>query len=56
MNGKVALITGASSGIGWATGDAFAARGARVVLAARRGGRTDALAGKIEAQGGRAST
>src|SRR5579863_2747367 len=38
MNGKVALITGASSGIGRATGEAFAARGAKVVLAARREG------------------
>jgi NADP-dependent 3-hydroxy acid dehydrogenase YdfG len=36
MNDKVALITGASSGIGRATGAAFAARGAKVVLAARR--------------------
>jgi NAD(P)-dependent dehydrogenase (short-subunit alcohol dehydrogenase family) len=36
MNGKVALITGASSGIGWATGEAFAERGAKIVLAARR--------------------
>ena len=36
MTGKVALITGASSGIGWATAEAFAAQGADVVLAARR--------------------
>ena len=34
MNGKVALITGASSGIGRATGEAFVARGAKVGLAA----------------------
>ena len=36
MTDKVALITGASSGIGRATAEAFAAKGARVVLAARR--------------------
>jgi NAD(P)-dependent dehydrogenase (short-subunit alcohol dehydrogenase family) len=55
MNGKVALITGASSGIGWATGEAFAARGAKVVLAARRKDELATLTGKIEARGGRAS-
>ena len=47
MNDKVALITGASSGIGWATGEAFAARGAKVVLAARREDQLAALARDI---------
>lgn len=55
MNGKFALITGASSGIGWATGEVLAARGAKVVLAARRKDELATLAGKIEARGGRAS-
>lgn len=36
MKGKVALITGASSGIGRATAYAFAANGASVAVAARR--------------------
>ena len=36
MNDRVAVITGASSGIGRATGEAFAARGVKVLLAARR--------------------
>ena len=55
MKDKVALITGASSGIGWATGQAFAARGAKVVLAARRENELAALAGEIAAQGGQSS-
>jgi NAD(P)-dependent dehydrogenase (short-subunit alcohol dehydrogenase family) len=55
MNDKVALITGASSGIGRATGEAFAARGAKVVLAARREDQLAALTREIEARGGRAS-
>ncbi len=55
MKGKVALITGASSGIGWATSEAFAARGASVVLAARREQELATLAHKIEAEGGEAS-
>src|SRR5580658_10339803 len=39
VNGKIVFITGASSGIGAATALAFAAEGARLLLAARRGGK-----------------
>src|SRR5260370_29509511 len=52
---KVALITGASSGIGRATAEIFAARGAKVVLAARREEELAALKRGIEARGGAAS-
>jgi len=55
MTGKVALITGASSAIGWATAEAFAAQGADVVLAARREKELAALTHQIEARGGRAT-
>ena len=55
MNDKVALITGASSGIGRATAELFAANGAKVVLAARRQEELDSLVAEIEAQGGTAS-
>jgi NAD(P)-dependent dehydrogenase (short-subunit alcohol dehydrogenase family) len=55
MNGKVALITGASSGIGRATAEVFAARGAKVVLAARREHESATLTSEIESRGGRAS-
>ena len=55
MNGKVALITGASSGIGRATAELFAAKGARVVVAARRQDELDSLVADIEAQGGQAT-
>ncbi len=55
MNDKVALITGASSGIGWATAEAFASRGAKVVLVARREKELAELTRSIQEHGGQAS-
>jgi NAD(P)-dependent dehydrogenase (short-subunit alcohol dehydrogenase family) len=55
MIDKVALITGASSGIGRATAEAFAAKGARVALAARREDELASLVTEIEARGGKAT-
>jgi NADP-dependent 3-hydroxy acid dehydrogenase YdfG len=54
INGKVVAITGASSGIGEATALELAARGAAVVLGARRTDRLHALAERIHHSGGRA--
>ena len=53
LDGKVAVITGASSGIGEATAEALAAQGAAVVVAARREERLTDLVGRIEGKGGR---
>jgi NADP-dependent 3-hydroxy acid dehydrogenase YdfG len=54
MSGKTVAITGASSGIGEATALALAREGAAVALGARRRDRIEALAERIEADGGTA--
>jgi NADP-dependent 3-hydroxy acid dehydrogenase YdfG len=54
LDGKVAIITGASAGIGEATAITLAAEGAKVVIAARRSDRLEVLAKRIESSGGQA--
>ena len=52
VSGKVALVTGASSGFGVHFAKILAARGAKVVVAARRVDRLEALVAEIKALGG----
>jgi NADP-dependent 3-hydroxy acid dehydrogenase YdfG len=54
LGGAVALVTGASSGIGEATAVALAEHGAAVAITARREGRLQALAERIGQSGGKA--
>jgi 3-oxoacyl-[acyl-carrier protein] reductase len=54
LAGKVALVTGASSGLGVRFAEVLAENGAAVVLVARRADRLGALKARIEKSGGRA--
>jgi NADP-dependent 3-hydroxy acid dehydrogenase YdfG len=55
IKGKVVVITGASSGIGEATAELLAARGAKVVLGARRTEQLEIIASRIEENNGDAA-
>ena len=55
LAGRVAVVTGASRGIGAATAEAIAAAGAHVVLAARDREALDGVAGRIRQAGGQAT-
>ena len=54
LEGQAAIIVGASSGMGRATAQAFAAEGAKLVVAARRQAELDALVSEIRKAGGEA--
>lgn len=52
LTGRIALITGASAGIGRATAELFAKEGAQTIVVARRAQQLNELADEIEAKGG----
>ena len=54
LAGKVAIVTGASSGIGYATAKLFSKEGARIVVASRRKPELDALVAELVEDGGNA--
>ncbi|WP_235011491.1 SDR family oxidoreductase [Bryocella elongata] len=54
LKGTVAIVTGASSGVGWATAKLFASRGVKVVATARREDRLNQLCREIADEGGEA--
>jgi short-subunit dehydrogenase len=54
LNNRVAIVTGASSGIGAATARAFGCAGMRVALFARRADRLESVASDVRASGGQA--
>ncbi len=54
LNGKTAIVTAASSGLGYATAAALAAEGARVALCSRDLSRARRAAAQIQADGGEA--
>ena len=54
IEGKIVVITGASSGLGEATARLLSAQGASVVLGARRVNRIQSLADELTASGGQA--
>ena len=55
LTGRVALVTGASSGLGWRFAKVLASQGAKVALIGRRLERLEALAAEIKADGGEAA-